>query len=324
MTGNNEHSHLRARLGEHLYRQRMNIQAHHTARVIGQGRTLFHPENAPLLRGAIRAFLRLTFLYKRGRANARRIQVREHRAALPRLPDAFTGYRVLHLSDLHLDIDPGITSALIAAIERTRYDLCVITGDFRAECDGDFEPALEETARVMAILRPPVYAVLGNHDYLEMTAPLEAMGMRVLLNEHAVIRRGEAALHLAGIDDPHFYEGDNFEKALAGVPPEETTILLSHSAEPYRQAMALGVDLMLCGHTHGGQICLPGGFALMHNAQHPRRMIRGPWRYLDMLGYTSRGAGCSMVPVRYFCPAEITVHVLERAPSPGPPRDALA
>ncbi|MBI3117491.1 MAG: metallophosphoesterase, partial [Candidatus Hydrogenedentes bacterium] len=192
------------------------------------------------------------------------------------------------------------------------YDLCVITGDYRGETWGDWGPAIAQTARVVEQLKPPVYGILGNHDFLEMVEPLEAMGLRILLNENAVIERDGQRIWLLGVDDPHFYETDNFEKAMHEVPAEATKILLSHTAETHRQALACDIDLMLSGHTHGGQLCLPGGFALLHNAKHPRYMSRGPWRYQELQGYTSSGVGCSLVPVRVCCPPEITVHVFGR------------
>jgi len=89
-------------------------------------------------------------------------------------------------------------------------------------------------------------------------------------------------------------------------------VLLSHSAEPYRAVQARGIDFMLSGHTHGGQICLPGGFAPMRNARQPSSMLNGAWVFHELTGYTSPGAGVCMVPVRYFCPPEVTVHVLDR------------
>ena len=166
--------------------------------------------------------------------------------------------------------------------------------------------------RLRAHIDAPVYAVLGNHDFLELTSPLEEMGISVLLNEHRVISHPDGDVYLAGLDDPHFYATDNLEKTLEGVAHDATTILLSHTAEPYRQICAAGVDLLLCGHTHGGQICLPGGVSLMHNAYHPRAFTRGAWGYKTLVGYTSPGTGACLVPVRYFCPPEMTMHILHR------------
>lgn len=303
---------LRDRLGIFLYRQRMNMQVYHAAQVIGAGRTRFHPENMPLLRRVLSLGLKATGLYWIGNHNARKIRVQHNEIALRRLPDAFIGYRILHLSDLHLDIDPGITDALLKIIEHTEYDLCVITGDFRSETYGDITPAMTQTRKIIDSLKTPVYAILGNHDFLEMMPCLESMGVKMLMNEHVPIALEDQVIYIVGIDDPHFYETEDIEQAIEGIPREATTILLAHSAEIYRKALACGVDYVLCGHTHGGQICLPGGRAILHNAHHPRQMIRGAWQYHDLHGYTSTGAGCSMVPVRFFCPPEIVLHTLRR------------
>jgi len=155
-----------------------------------------------------------------------------------------------------------------------------------------------------------VYAVLGNHDSLRMVPHFESMGIQVLLNESVKIERGGAAIYLAGIDDPHYFRTDNMEKAAEDIPPDAVSVLLAHSPEIYRQAAHAGFSVMLCGHTHGGQICLPGGIPLMVNARCLRRYCKGSWRYHALAGYTSAGSGVSMVDVRLNCPPEITLHRL--------------
>jgi predicted MPP superfamily phosphohydrolase len=86
--------------------------------------------------------------------------------------------------------------------------------------------------------------------------------------------------------------------------------MLSHTPEIFRQAAHAAVDLLLCGHTHGGQICLPGGWPIFLDARIPRRLGRGRWQHAGMQGYTSPGAGASVVEVRLNCPPEVTVHRL--------------
>ena len=318
-----DHAALRERLGMHLYRQRINIQTYHAAQKVGQGQTLFHPENIPLLRLILQVLLKGSLLWSLGRRNARAIQVREVHVNLRRLPEAFRGFRILQLSDLHLDLDAELTEAILARVEGLEYDLCVLTGDYRAETHGNRLPAAAEIRRLLPRLKPrlgkeAVLAVLGNHDDIEFAAHLEAAGARVLLNEAVPVEVDGAEIFVAGVDDPHFYETDSLERATGDIPPEATKILLCHTAEPYRRALVCGIDYMLCGHTHGGQICLPGGIALLRNARHPAAMTRGPWRCHELRGYTSAGTGCSMVPVRFFCPAEVTIHVLGReAPGTG-------
>jgi hypothetical protein len=168
-------------------------------------------------------------------------------------------------------------------------------------------------ARVCAGLKGTIYGVLGNHDTICMVPGLEALGIRMLLNESDVIERDGQRLHLSGIDDAHFYGMDDIEKAAAAIPRDEFSILITHTPEVYRQAADAGFNLLLSGHTHGGQICLPGGIPITLDSILPRSLGSGPWQYRDMIGYTSVGAGSSVVPVRFNCPPEITLHHLHRS-----------
>jgi predicted MPP superfamily phosphohydrolase len=197
-------------------------------------------------------------------------------------------------------------------VQGLHYDICVLTGDYRGKTWGPHEAALQGVARVQASLRSQTYAVLGNHDTIRMVPGLDAMGIRTLLNEHVLIERGGDCIHLAGIDDAHYFRVDNIEKAASSIPREDFSILLSHTPEIFRQAAHADFNVLLSGHTHGGQICLPGGIAITLDSILPRKMGAGPWRYANMVGYTSVGAGTSVVSVRFNCPPEITLHRLSR------------
>ena len=164
-----------------------------------------------------------------------------------------------------------------------------------------------------AQLNEPIFGVLGNHDTIQMVPTMEAMGIMILLNECETISRGDQHIYLAGIDDAHFYRVDNIEQAALHIPENAFSILLSHTPEVYRQAAHAKFNLMLSGHTHGGQLCLPGSIPIKLEAALPRRMGAGAWRYQNMTGYTSVGAGSSVLPVRLNCPPEITLHCLRRA-----------
>jgi predicted MPP superfamily phosphohydrolase len=302
---------LAARVGRCHLDLRLGIEEDREAWVLGQGRTFFHIENWYSIHGLIRHILRLCLLHERGRRNARRIEVRRNEIALPHLPASFEGFTLLHLSDLHLDIAPDMADALIDAVERAgAYDACVITGDFRVKTFGPYRAALEAMERVRARLLGEVYAVLGNHDSIRMVPGLEEMGVRVLLNEAVGLARGGDRLWLAGIDDPHYYRAENLEKATDAIPERAASILLSHSPEMYRHAVYARFGAMLSGHTHGGQICLPGGYPLILNAKSPRALGRGPWSYNGLQGYTSAGSGACIVDVRLNCPPEIALHTL--------------
>lgn len=309
-----EHQRLEQRLGRVHLQQRLGIEAEHATQIFGRGRTFFHIENWYSIHTLIRLTLYAAGLYGRGQRNATALRIRCNEVILPRLPVAFDGFTLLHLSDLHLDAHPAYPATLIEHLPQVDYDVCVITGDFRAKTYGPHKAAIAALAQVRPYLRDPVYAVLGNHDSICMTGDIEQLGITLLLNESVALEREGATIYLAGIDDPHYYRVDNFHKAAADIPHNATAILLAHSPEPYRLAAHAGFDLMLSGHTHGGQICLPGGIALMTNANCPRRFCKGPWRYHTMQGYTSVGSGASVVGVRFNCPPEMTVHRLRAQP----------
>jgi uncharacterized protein len=304
---------LEQRLGPLHARQRLGIETDHEAQIFGYGLNFFHIENWYSVHSVIRNVLKLSGLYWRGVRNAQSIQVRHNEIRSRALPPAFDGYVVLHLSDLHVDINAGAMRRLAELLPALDYDLCVLTGDFRGATFGPFEPALQGMAAVRAQLKGPVYGVLGNHDTIRLVPGLEDMGIRMLLNECVTIARGEQVIYLAGIDDAHFFRVDNIEKAAATIPRGAFSILLSHTPEIYRQAAHAEFDLLLSGHTHGGQICLPGSIPITLDSALPRRFGSGPWTYNDMAGYTSVGAGSSVVAVRINCPPEITLHHLRCA-----------
>jgi len=303
---------LEIRLGPLHARQRLGIERDHEAQVFGQGLTFFHLENSSWAEWIIRNVLRTMGLYWRARQNAERILVRRNDLRFEKLPPLFEGFTILHISDLHVDMNEVAMNRLIELVGSMQYDVCVLTGDYRGRTFGPFQPALDGVARLGNHLKQPIYAVLGNHDTIQMVPGLEAMGIRVLLNECETIVRRDQRIYLAGIDDAHFYRVDNIEKAALSIPRGQFSILLSHTPEVYRQAAHANFDLMLSGHTHGGQICLPGSIPIKLEAVLPRRMGAGPWQYGDMTGYTSVGAGSSVVPVRLNCPPEITLHHLRR------------
>jgi predicted MPP superfamily phosphohydrolase len=304
---------LEERLGRVYARQRLGIETDHEARVFGGGLNFFHIENWYSAHSVIRNVLKLSGLYWRGRRNAERLELRRNAVVLPTVPKAFDGFTILHISDMHVDMNAGAMRRLADLVEELSYDICVLTGDFRAQTYGPFEATLEGLASVCCRLKGPVFGVLGNHDSIRMVPAMERMGIRMLLNEAEVIVRGDARIHLAGIDDAHYYRVDNIEKAAAQIPHDEFSILLSHTPEIYRQAANADFDLLLSGHTHGGQICLPGGIPITLDSKLPRRLGSGAWTYKKMAGYTSVGAGSCIVAVRLNCPPEVTLHRLERA-----------
>jgi len=305
---------LEKRLGRVYARLRLGIEQDHEAEIFGQGINFFHPENWYAIHTLIRGLLKLTGLYWRGRKNAGRVQLRHNDIQLPDLPSSFDGFTILQISDLHVDMNPHTIQRVIELLPDLKYDVCVFTGDYRGPSAGPIDAALEGVAQICSCLQKPApYGVLGNHDTIRMVPALEELGIRMLLNQSVKIVRGDQCIHLAGIDDAHYYRADNIEKAVSEIPEEAFSILLSHTPEIYLQAAHAGFRLVLSGHTHGGQICLPGSIPITLDAVLPRRMGSGPWEYHTMVGYTSNGVGTSIVEVRFNCLPEITLHHLQCA-----------
>jgi len=308
-----ELSALRRRIGRAHLQRRLGLEDEHEVFVLNRpGAHFFYPENWYSVHGFIRTSLRLARLYERARLNARLLRVVHNTLSVAGLPASFDGYRILQLSDLHLDMDAGNARAITDCVRGLDYDLCVLTGDYRSRTHGPHEAVLDALAKLRQELTEPIYAILGNHDTIRLVPGMERLGIRLLLNESVVLKRGADGLHLAGIDDAHYFQVHNLDKASAAIPDDAPALLLSHTPETYRHAALAGFQAMLCGHTHGGQICLPGGRPLFWDAKCPRALAGGAWDYRGMSGYTSVGAGTSVVNARLNCPPEVTIHTLHR------------
>ena len=159
---------LETRLGRLHARLRLGIEREHEAQAFGQGLTFLHLENMPIMQVMIEAILRATGTYRRGRANARNVQLRRNEVRLPRLPKVFAGFTILHLSDLHADMSAPALERVAELAVGLEYDLCVLTGDYRGPTYGDCKLCIEGVARVRRALRADIYAVLGNHDPIAM------------------------------------------------------------------------------------------------------------------------------------------------------------
>jgi uncharacterized protein len=297
---------LEQRLGRGRAQQRIAIEARQQQGIFADGIQLYGFRVSAV---AIRRCLKLAGLYRRGSRNALKIRVKHNFIRTP-IPRSFNEFTILQVSDLHVDMNPTIISRLADILPHLHYNLCVITGDYRGKSSGPFEAALDGTAKVRTFLREPIYGVLGDHDTVCMVPELENMGVRMLLNECVRIIRGGSFIYLAGIDDAHRFHADGIAKVASEIPGDAFSVLLSHTPEIYHQAADAHFKLLLSGHTHGGQICLPGGFPLTLESILPRHMGAGPWRYEGMIGYTSAGTGSSVVPVRFNCPPEVTLHHL--------------
>lgn len=270
--------------------------------------SLFQAALRPLALG-----LRMTGHYQQWRRNALEPELVELELRFAQLPLAFDGYRILHISDPHLDILPELAPITRDMLEGCRVDLLAVTGDVL----GVHHAPVTAAARLLAValesvnVRDKRLAILGNHDPSEMVAALEGIGFRVLTNEFLYLERGGESVAVIGLDDVHCFYTPAADTALIG-GDGAFRIALVHSPEMADHAAEAGIALYLCGHTHGGQICLPGGRPLLTSLRSCRYAASGLWRRGPTRGYTSRGLGSSWPPLRRNCPSEITVITLRR------------
>lgn len=257
---------------------------------------------------------RLFGVYEQGKRNALRLKQENVTFLLPRLPPAFEDYTILFLSDLHLDGLEGLTERLYDLLRDVSFDLCILGGDYRMEVSGPFTEALLRLNYLMDAIHVSdgIYAVLGNHDCLEMVGPLEKKGINFLVNDARAIKRKQEQIWLVGVDDPHYYQSHDLKEAFRPVPKEAFTIFVAHSPEVFREAARYRPDLYLCGHTHAGQIQLPRIGAVFTHSRAPRQLSYGVWEYQGMQGYTTSGVGVSGVPVRFGCEGEVVRITLKR------------
>ena len=257
--------------------------------------------------------LKITGLNKRGLNNARDFKIVELDLYFDQLPEEFEGYKILHMSDLHVDALENIHLDIVEKIKNLSYDTCVITGDYRDFIFGKHLHIYDSLKYIFDHIQAPdgVFATMGNHDSHDMLPYLEAVGFRMLINETVSIKRDEAEIKITGLDDPYFFYSEHSEAALTA-SGEGFKILLIHAPEMYQSASANNYSLYLCGHTHGGQICFPWGRPLYINLNRSKHLHSGLWQEAQLTGYTSKGTGVCTMPVRYFTRGEIEVFTLRK------------
>jgi predicted MPP superfamily phosphohydrolase len=243
------------------------------------------------------------------------VELKHIRLALPRLAPEFHGYRIAQISDLHTDT--SLTHAhldhIVELINHQQPDMVAITGDFVSH---HALPYIEDLRATLSQLRPRdgTVAILGNHDYWAEVDLIRQMlvdsGMIDLNNAVHTLQRGEATLHIAGVDD--FWENQSrLDHVLAQLPESGAAILLAHEPDFADISAATGrFDLQLSGHSHGGQVILPflkPLFAPPYGLKYPV----GRYQVGTMWLYTNRGLGEASIRVRVNCRPEISIFTLE-------------
>lgn len=257
--------------------------------------------------------LKISGLYKLGKKNA--LDVRKSQMELPfsNLPKSFDGFTILHLSDIHVDSLKELPEAIVSAIGNEKYDLCLITGDYRFHTEGQYRQVIDPLKQITTHIKTEhgIFAVLGNHDTCRLLNYQDELKVQFLINESFSIQKGKDKLVLTGTDDPFKYFTPDAVEALEE-KQDGFKIALVHTTELAENASQNSYSLYLCGHTHAGQICLPGGIPLITHQYEGKQFYKGLWKKNGMTGYTSPGCGVSGIPIRFFTRGEVTKIVLKK------------
>lgn len=252
--------------------------------------------------------------------NLNRFKVETVCLELPRLPHAFSGFRAVQISDIHMGgwMNLARFQTVADLVAAQKPDVLLITGDFLFghRFTESSRQGIDDLIKVLAPLAAsiPSYAVLGNHDYWTSQKAVRAMlrrcGITDLTNTVSTLTRDGGHLHLCGVDDVH--HGDvRLYDVLAQLSEDGAAILLVHQPDFADTSAATGrFDLQVAGHSHGGQVVVPfyGPPVLPRSG---RKYPSGLYRVGNMFQYTNRGVGVDRMPIRINCPAEITTFVLE-------------
>ncbi len=263
-----------------------------------------------------------------------RIVVTEYEVESTRLPEAFSGYRIAHVTDLHNDEFGKDNEKLLALIKSTKPDMIVITGDLLDSRRTDVEKALNFAQQAAKIA--PCYYVPGNHEsregktYDQLEQAMIEAGVFVLRNDKMSIEKDGSTITVAGIDDPRFALNtdrqakmkDVIGKALSGlmkdVPEEQFTLLLSHRPELFQLYCEYPLDLVLTGHVHGGQVRIPGVGGVIGPGQGLLPDYdAGLYSDGKVTMVLSRGLGQSIIPFRVNNPPELVVVNLNKENEPN-------
>jgi predicted MPP superfamily phosphohydrolase len=253
------------------------------------------------------------------------LELNHHEVPIADLPGPFAGLRIVQLSDFHCSprVTPAYLGEAVDLAQAQRGDVVVLTGDFVHKGFKFVDRVAETLGQLKA--DHGVYAVLGNHDFSVRNAlgfrryrhlhravadALTARGIRVLHNETVPLRRQDARLNLTGVEDLWSRECD-LERAFAGLCPSVPRVVLAHNPRTIERLAGRRCDLMLSGHTHGGQINLPG-LGRLTLGRKVRRFAAGMYRHQQTYLYVNKGVGFGF-PVRFGVRPEVAVLTLRPA-----------
>ncbi len=238
------------------------------------------------------------------------------------LPAELQGLRIAHLSDMHISRPTPRHDRLISQLTSLRLDLVVLTGDYMMR-RSDGAAAAQVFKQLVEEVHPRLgfFGVFGNHDSSDFAQQVADIGIHWLGT--GVHDLPDSPIQLLGIDQLGDDADDGAAILLNGDPlkPDKLRLMLAHYPSWLSTAADLNVDILLAGHTHGGQIRLPSGLAISNSCDLPRNMSSGLLRHRDTLIAISRGLGEVGIPginkLRIFCPPHVPVYTLRQGPTLG-------
>lgn len=249
------------------------------------------------------------------------VDYREQLLKIANLPAEFHGMRIAHLTDMHLsELSPvDYQRKVIQQVNRLKVDLVAVTGDLITD-DVQF---IKPVCQLLGELEAPVMVSFGNHDYYPikpapgknlaqiMEEELIRQGCQVLRNRSVAVDRGGRRLWVAGMED-HWMGNFSPKEAFKGLPAGEPVIALTHNPDTVYDLLPYKPAVILAGHTHGGQICLPFLTKIILPMQH-KQFQKGLFKLDQTRMYVSRGVGCLSLGLRFRCRPEVPIHILQRA-----------
>ncbi len=245
--------------------------------------------------------------------------LRKKRLYIPpsRLISALEGIKILHISDLHIKRIGKKEKKILRYIEELKPDLILITGDYL-----DYTPRLEIAVEFIGKLkaRMGVFGNVGNVDYVY---PVNVARLKkrcpenILLNEARQVFFKGQSLWIVGVGDPILYKTRSFfekkiKDLLGSVPSDEPCVVLIHRPEQIPLVLSLGAELVLCGHTHGGQMRLPFSLQFYNQSEECKKYNKGIYHVDNSIVNVSAGVGTSDISMRFLCPPEISLLEIAR------------
>jgi predicted MPP superfamily phosphohydrolase len=239
------------------------------------------------------------------------IQIEKIDIEIQNLPEDFDGVKIVHLTDFHSFGFFEREKRVIEIVSEINPDFVFITGDFVDSKTKDFDSCARFWQELGKQYNGRIFGVLGNHDLNSLEKLLEQNNINILNNESTKIFQGDDYVYLIGVNDPDTHR-DNLQKAMLGVKDNAPKILLAHSPDIIKDTENKEIDLILVGHTHGGQIKIPFITPFWVPTENRGKYASGLFEINNTYMYVNKGIGMTALQIRFNCAPEIAIIELKR------------